>query len=223
MTDWWDDPEVAKTAHAVAKRFRGYTEAEDIKSELVVWCLGNESTAERVWAGPLWFRQRRLWTIAQRFARKEKARALGYEIEDEFFYSPSVVRHLLPDAFDVAATPPAQGIASIKVGNGGGNQSRGFEWETIISDVRRALKLLSKDDHDLIYALYSGRGCTLTAYCGKKEWDYRKGVRAERRAMRRLIDLLGGTSPWVEDITEPPREGPSEARRDEKTPEAIHG
>src|SRR2546430_14832934 len=130
MIEWWNDPDVCKVASTVAARFRGYTDVEDIKSELVVWCLENTSTANLVWAGPWWFKQRRLWTIAQRYARREKATAVGHEIEDEFFYSPFLVRHMLADAFDADATPPTKGIVEVKPR--GGN-SVGAEWETMIA------------------------------------------------------------------------------------------
>lgn len=220
--NWWDDPDVAQTATAIAKRFRGYVEAEDVKSVLVLWCLENESTAEKVWAGPRWFKQRRLWTIAQRFARKEKAQAVGHEIEDEFFYSPAVVKHLLPDVFDDTATKPENGIASTPA-KSSLNSGHNSEWETLVADVRRAIQLMSNADIDLLWHLYSANGMALTAYAEYMGHDYRWGIRAERRAMRRLLDLLGGTTPWAEDITQEPQKPASDQRRDEKTPEAIVG
>lgn len=218
---WWDDPDVCSTASAVAKRFRGYVDADDIKSVLVLWCLENESTALKVWEGPWWFKQRRLWTIAQRFARHEKAIAVGHEIEDEFFYSASLVKHLLPDAFDNEALPPRNGISDVKVKST--NVSRGGEWETMIADVRRALELLPDKDFDILFALYGGHRTTLTAYCEVHGWDYRKGIKAERGAARRLVDLLGGVTPWAEDTNTVPPETPPEPRRDTNKVGSIHG
>ncbi len=209
--NWWDDPDIARVAGAVAKRFRGYIEVEDLKGELVLWCLEHPGAAEKLWSEdtPWWFRNRRLWSVAQRYARQQKAIMVGHEVEDEFFYSPALVKTLLPDAFEHDSTPPSNGISEVKVKHSGGP---GMEWETLMADVRRALELLSERDFELLWSVYGTPNGSLNAYAGVKGWDWRRAVREERRALRRLVDLLGGTSPWVEDLTEEPRKGPSEPR-----------
>lgn len=194
---WWSDLDLLGVAEKLAKKYKGYVEFEDIKQELTLWCLEDEHRAMKLFADttPWWFRNRRLWTIGERYARKVKAQAVGYEIEDEFFYSPEVLKRLLPDVFDKEAVPPQGEKNEIKPG-----LKLSMEWETMMADVRRGLELMSHSDFELLWACHSEHGATLEGYRVTKGWDHKTALKRQRKALRRLSDLLGGQIPWAEDV-----------------------
>jgi hypothetical protein len=201
--EWWVDLDLLKISSNLAKKYKGYVEYDDFKQELTGWCLEDEKRAARLWAAPWWFRNRRLWTIGERYARKVKAQALGYEIEDEFFYSPEVLKRLLPDVFDHDSEAPVKGTEEVK-----GKAELTMEWETMIADVRRALELIGNADFELLWAVHGEQGATLNGHAEVKGWDGLTAWRRYRKALRRLSDLLGGQIPWAEDVTKDYQEGP---------------
>lgn len=192
---YWTDEDLLKVSSGLAKKYKGHVEFEDLKQELTLWCLEDPSRAEKLWRAPFWFRNRRLWTIGERYARAQKARAVGYEIDDEFYYSPELVRGLLPDALDPGASRPV-GAMDEKVTTSSG---AGMEWASMVADVRRALELASKPDHELLASVYGPWRLDINTYADNKGWDYKTAWSRHRRAVRRLVDLLGGTIPWVVD------------------------
>lgn len=193
---YWTDEDLLKVCSGLSKKYKGYVDFEDLKQELVLWCLEDLNRARKLWLAPGWFRNRRLWTVGERYARAQKARTVGYEIDDEFYYSPELVRGLLPDALDPGASRPVSGIDEPKVSGGGGT---GNEWATMVADVRRALGLASKPDLELLTAVYGPNRVDVNTYADSRGWDYKLGWSRHRRAIRRLVDLLGGTIPWVVD------------------------
>jgi hypothetical protein len=195
--NWWEDADLLRTASGIAKRFRGYVEFDDVVSELVVWCLEDVDRAKRLFDAPVWFKCRRLWTIGQRYARREKSSAVGYELVDEVFYSHAIVRRILPDAFDMSATRPAGTLDQPKVRRG---ESVYGEWETAVADVRRGLELLSWIDYTVLEALYGVAAVSVELWAEEAGWTLRTAYRARRRAVDRLVELLGGTNPWGVDV-----------------------
>ena len=196
ILSYWSDEDLLKVCSGLSKKYRGYVDFDDIKQELVLWCLEDMNRARKLWLAPFWFRNRRLWTVGERYARAQKARMVGYEIDDEFFYSPELVRGLLPDALDPGASRPVSATDEPKVKTDG---ATGNEWATMVADVRRALDLASKPDLDLLTALYGPWRLDINSYADMKRWDYKTAWSRHRRALRRLVDLLGGTIPWVAD------------------------
>src|SRR6266480_3745572 len=110
------DPGVAdcvdEAARTIAKsrRWRRWVEYDDVMMEMWVWVYGHPAKTNALVTGDRWWLVRRLRTVGERFARREKAARTGYLPGDEYFYSPAQVRALLPDAMDTSCTPP-QGAA----------------------------------------------------------------------------------------------------------------
>ena len=95
---------VPAVANSIARRFKGWVERDDVKQELYLWVLGrqsqyldqlNEENKEKreYNVSRLAFQMRR---IAEKYARREKARKAGYQTTDEAFYDTATIAQLMP-------------------------------------------------------------------------------------------------------------------------------
>lgn len=100
-----------------------------------------------------------LRNVCKQYAREEKAAILGYEPEDEAFYSLGVLagdqqsNHggLLHYIYDRQAwlTPPQKEDT-----RNPGDPAEGMTWQAMLADVSRAVDLLDADDQALIKARF---------------------------------------------------------------------
>lgn len=148
MMDVTADSRVAKavtTAAGVAYRWQRWVGADDLRQELWLWVCSHPdmalALAEKGWL------TRRLRTVGERYARRQKAAKLGYSPQDEVFYSVSRIRRMLPEALDPEATPPVETYRE--------NGLYG-EWVTALADVRRALQLVKEQHRRALLAWYRG-------------------------------------------------------------------
>ena len=128
-------------------------------------------------------------------ARAEKARILGYHIDDEVFYTPKVIAVLLPTALDLEdALAPTFDPTVEHTGSGGGGHYG--DLATSLIDVRSA------------WANTAFRGSEMqlikARYVDDLEWDHiaaSYGMTLEAvqleviRGLRRLMNTLGGKNP----------------------------
>lgn len=78
---------------------------------------------------------------------------LGYDPDDQFFYTPGLVRELLPMAL-TGPVPPARGLA--EQSSTPGDPATGGNLQAMILDVRRALALRPGTKGAAIAALRHG-------------------------------------------------------------------
>ncbi len=95
---------VPAVANSIARRFKGWVERDDLKQELYLWAIGrqgqyldqlNEENKEKREHSErrIAFQMRR---IAEKYARREKARKAGYKVGDEAFYDTTLIAQLIP-------------------------------------------------------------------------------------------------------------------------------
>jgi len=133
-------------------------------------------------------RQKCLTVVAQ-----ERKRRSGLGSGDIFYYTPQMVRELIPDIFDVDDW-------TITVNNNGelkgkSSPSEGGNKLAMIVDVRGAFYNLGVDDRDVIVSLYRD-GLQYQQIADKLEVSERTVRRKEERIMEKIVERLGGESPY---------------------------
>ena len=197
---------VPPMAASIARRFRAFVEADDVQQECYKWAVGrsayiNEQLDEN---HPEYKHniQRVAWQMrraAERYARREKAIKSGYQPADEAYYESATLGQLLPfviaSVIDGTVLEQAQEMIIDSQPKGSSSPAEGGNLLATLFDIKKCyLKLEEQDRTILIYRYHENLklaqigeilGCHYTT--------------ADRRctsALRRLIQLLGGETPW---------------------------
>lgn len=169
--------------------------AEDIRQELWVWFLEHPNKV-KVWElldgkQSTKLIARSLRNAAKDFCQKEKANAVGYRVEDNYYYDREIVERLLPAVLrgdTVAPSLTDLGFTSNKqVAAEGGN------WFAMMADIEVALDKLPEEQQSIIYLRFDGSDLTGLA----KELEISQDAARMRvnRAMNNLLNHLGGQRP----------------------------
>lgn len=201
-------PDLIKgAAHSVARRYRHYTTAADLSQDLYVFALGrseqlNDELTQAESNGKeeyKWVQRKvaaRLRRAAERSARKEKAARSGYLAADEYFYDTTQIAQLLPAAlqFDIEGALLVEhieeGPKAPKAPAEGGNLL------AMVIDIRGAYDRLELDDQQLLEQRYGASPMLLKDIAEAWKVSDSQIDRRIQSALRRLIDNLGGESPY---------------------------
>ena len=199
---------VRASAYAIHRRFSGYVDLEDLVQELQIYVLQRPqlltdletaytvSKDETKWvARKLMARFRR---HIEKISRREKAAKLGYQMGDEFFYDTALIATLLP----VALQFETQGAVLVNQIDDGTPRkppvpSEGGNVLGMVIDVRAAYELITDDEQLLLEQRYGKDPLILSDIA--IAWNVSDST-IDRRiqvALRKIIDNLGGPSPWV--------------------------
>lgn len=186
----------ATNAHSAQ---RSFLPMQDCVQEAILWALEHPKKIE------MWREKGKYGENLLRFSAKQavlsrigKERRRVYQLEknEVSYYTPAMVRELLPDIFDYDDwTSSGQSEMTDKIAN----TSRPSEGNTrlaVMSDISYAFYSLSSEDQALLKELHADGGITqqvLAATLGVAE---KTVARREQRALQRMVDKLGGELPW---------------------------
>lgn len=195
------EPFILQAGNAIARRFQGFVEADDVAQECRIWCwrrhdkitqwLDVDQTDKKAVKDGVNQLAKTLYRMGDRYARKMRADVLGYRIEDEWFANTGVIVELLPtiieggyDGFEVA---PKDGHGRAK-----GDPAEGNGRLAMYADIKAAW-----DAHPspLLERLY----CTpATREQLADEWNVSLPTlrTRERAALKKLVMFLGGENPY---------------------------
>lgn len=197
--------EVTEIATTVAKqihpRYAVYFDIHDIKQELLLWSLKREDKIEQ-WLShdqELQDRKAGIRQLAKTFQREadkicrsEKAKKIGYETRDEFFYSTGLLEELIAN---LDALEQQQGGQNARVSGGGSDPATGNNFAASLADVRKALEKLDPNDRLMLEMRYQ-EGLTFAQIAGELELSDSTVHRRVNGALKRMVKLLGGDNPW---------------------------
>lgn len=199
---------VPAVANSIARRFKGWVERDDVKQELYLWVLGrqsqyldqlNEENKEKreYNVSRLAFQMRR---IAEKYARREKARKAGYQTTDEAFYDTATIAQLMPhilaSVIEGTVLEQAQELINDGQPRKQSTPAEGGNLLAILIDIKRAYLKLQADDKVLLRMRYYDNA-TLQEIAQFLECAVSTADRRCTSALRRLQDLLGGDTPWA--------------------------
>ena len=198
---------VPSVVKVVAKRFRGYVEESDLRQECYLFAAGKNNQFKDLLNEPdLEVRkqnERKVgWQIkraAERYARKEKASKLGYQVNDEAFYKGATISQLLPSIIGSVLTgkPLEQGQQLVDDGQPKkpSAPAESGNFLAVLIDIKRAYLLLSLEEKDLLERRYYHEH-TLQQIAQYLECATSTADRRVEHAFNKLIEHLGGISPW---------------------------
>jgi hypothetical protein len=132
----------------------------------------------------------------ERYARKEKARALGYELGDEYFYRIEMIENLIKvlgseDAHltNQVLDPDVHGIKAKKQASEGNNLL------AMLADVDRAMKKLDPRTQGILNSRFA-HDQPLTEIATAWDISPQRVEQISARGIRDMSELLGGGTPY---------------------------
>ena len=197
-------PSVANTIH---RRYKAYVEKDDIKQELMAWSMTRAEDHTVDLMEPIEDRrkhneQRIAWQmrrVAERYARKEKAAKSGYQTNDEAYYESATLGQLLPfviaSVIDGTVLEQAQEMIRDGQPKGSSSPAEGGNLLATLIDIKRGYLKLEAEEQTLL-RLRHHESATLQQIAAVMECAVSTADRRCNNAMRKLIEQLGGQSPW---------------------------
>lgn len=195
--------EIASTvSRQIHKRYAVYFDASDVTQELLMWAMKRPHKIQE-WLNPdqepadrkSGIRQlaKAMQREADKYCRSRKARAIGYETRDEYFYSTGVLEELIAHMDEV---DEQQASTQVRVSGGGSDPATGGNFLVSIIDVRSAMEKLEPNDQLMLEMRYQ-ENLTLgqiAEIVGLSDTTVHRRIQA---ALKRMVKELGGENPWV--------------------------
>jgi hypothetical protein len=126
---------IYSAAYGVHRRYHHWVDTEDLRQQMWLWVSSQRAAKlDELTPGTL---TRRLWDVGLDYARNEKAIRSGYSSEDEYFYSTSTIRDLLPWVID-PELPVFRGVDDRQVTSAvRAAAGPSMELETMVIDLRK--------------------------------------------------------------------------------------
>jgi RNA polymerase sigma factor (sigma-70 family) len=194
----------ASIAWTISKRYHRFVELDDVKQAMneYAWkrkdkvaeylIRDNEDERRMGYKAFSTFIRR----AGERYARKEKARALGYELGDEYFYRLAMIETLIKvlgseDAHlsNQVMDPDIHGVKAKRQASEGNNLL------AMLADVDKAMKKLDKRTSAILNSKYSSDAPLAEI---AKHWDI-SPQRVEQiinKGLRDITEYLGGATPY---------------------------
>jgi DNA-directed RNA polymerase specialized sigma24 family protein len=194
---------VGMIAYEFSRKFH-MCDADDIRQELWIWFLEHPNKV-KLWE-TLEGKQstkliaRSLRNAAKDYCQREKARAVGYKVEDNYYYDREVVELLLPAVLVGDMTAPS--MADLGFNNSKKVASEGGNWFAMMGDIERGLRKLTQEQLSIIYLRF-GEGCDNVSLATELAITEDAARMRVNRAVNNLLNYLGGSRPRRErDYTE---------------------
>jgi DNA-directed RNA polymerase specialized sigma24 family protein len=198
---------VPSVAGTIYRRYKNYVERDDIKQECMAWAMTrnayiteqlSEENEERRKHNEqrIAYQMRR---VAERYARKEKASRSGYQTTDEAYYESVSIGRLLPfviaSVIDGTVLEQVQQMVQDGQPKGKSSPAEGGNLLATLIDIKRGYLKLDEDEQKLL-RLRHHENATLQQIAAVMECAVSTADRRCDNAMRKLIEQLGGPSPW---------------------------
>jgi hypothetical protein len=194
------NPLVQQLAAEYAKRYT-MLERDDIGQELWVWFVSHPrkykewSALEQKDRDKLIAKSLR--NAALKFCEYQKARKIGYDVSDLYYYDVSVVEAFLPSIIGETYEIPTK-IQDLNAKFGSGAASDGNNWLSLRSDIASAFYKLSEQKQNILRLRFSVDSPDWTMLSKEME-STPDGARMKvQRALNSLVKHLGGWKPYHE-------------------------
>jgi RNA polymerase sigma factor (sigma-70 family) len=198
---------VPSVTYVIVRKFKGWVDTEDIRQELYLWAIGrgqqftdllNEPNFEKREQNErrIAYQMRR---VAERYARREKARKAGYKVGDEAFYDTTLIAQLIPFVIASIVNGTVLEQAQEMINDGTPRRqstpAEGGNLLAILIDIKKAYLKLDQEDKTILQMRYHD-GFTLNQVAQYLECATSTADRRSTSALRRLQNKLGGETPW---------------------------
>lgn len=197
-------PSVAKS---ITNRYGKWVDRDDVYQECVLWAVRRSEWVNDQLNEPDTEKRRHneaklAWQMkrhVEKYARKEKATRSGYQPGDEAFYQSATLAKLLPfviaSVLDGTVLEPAQEMVLDGQPKGSSSPAEGGALLATLMDIKRQFIKLEAEDRHILTMRYHEQ-MTLAQIGAVLECHATTADRRCEHALRALIDLLGGRSPY---------------------------
>jgi len=201
---------VSYISNEYAKRYR-MLDADDIKQELWVWFMThvnklndwetNHSEKDRNK-----LINRSLRNAAQKYCTKEKAKVIGYEIQDLFYYEPQIIEEFLPYILTDSYFIPL-GVNDVNYKPDRNVVSEGNTWLAVRADISQAFEVIPERHQNVLRLRFGSLSTSLEDVGNELNISADAARKRVDRAMKALIEELGGPRPFVDNDYRKPDSG----------------
>ena len=192
----------AQVARQIHNRYAVYFDVADLRQELMIWAMTHKSkvnewlsTDQEVKDRKAGIRQlaKSMQREADRYCRTAKAKASGYELRDEYYYTTGLIEELIAN-FDAVLEPSHNSQA--RVSGGGSDPATGNNFLVSIIDVKAALEKLEPVDRLMLEMRFQEQQ-TLDQIADTLGVSGTTVFRRINKALKRMVDDLGGDNPFA--------------------------
>ena len=190
---------VAVATSALARTHYHYMPREDIQSEIYAFAWKNRASFERYLMEE--DDEKRSWNhmvsslkrAGEREARRQRAIALGYDHQDEYFYDRDLITDLIFSVGNEGSQPMM--ADELEDRRSTTPMAERGNWFAMLTDVRRCLDGLDAKDRAILLMRFADE---LSAADVGRQFDISRQAVDDRveRSLTKMLDCLGGPSPW---------------------------
>ena len=190
---------VSSIAYEYSRKFR-MVEANDLRQELWIWFLTHPRKVTH-WESHHDSKQclkliaRSLRNAAKDYCQKEKAKSVGYRVEDLYYYDRELIEALLPAVLTGDRNVPK--LSDLGYTNTKKVASEGNNWLAMCADIQKVLSKLHKEQQVVLYMRY-GNGLELGAIASELSLSQDAVRMRINRALSNILTKLGGNYPRKE-------------------------
>jgi hypothetical protein len=141
-----------------------------------------------------------LRNAALKYCEKEKAKTIGYEFIDLYYYDASVIEAFLPSIISESYEIPTK-IKDLNFKPSKGETTDGNNWLVLRSDIATGFYRLSEAKQNILRVRFTTESCEWSEI-GKELDTTPDGARMKvQRAIASLIRNLGGWKPQIDEDT----------------------
>lgn len=195
-----DMPAQAATYGRYFRRRFPMVDAQDVSQEIMIWVFTHEEKVGEYQDGTERGKGKLLKSMYHaglKYCQEEKARVLGYKVEDNYYYELGLIRDTLSRIWDEEAwTNPPQPVEQAKVKHR--SVSEGNNYVATLADVSRVVSTLPQADQ-LVLKWFFNDGYTADEI--SQHLDITRAATESRihRLVKKLQRLLGGERPQLVD------------------------
>jgi len=132
------------------------------------------------------------------FCEKEKARIVGYEFLDLYYYDSTVIEAFLPSIISESYEIPSK-IKDLNFKFGKGETTDGNNWLVLRSDIASAYYQLPEAKQKILKVRFSMENCEWDVIAAKLDSTPEGARKKVQRTITSLIRKLGGYRPSMEE------------------------
>lgn len=201
---WEEYKDVVKALGAEYQRKYPMTEQEDIQQILWLWFAGHPNKYTEWSKLPQKDKDKliakSLRNAAIKYCEKEKAKKVGYEILDLYYYDPSVIEAFLPSIINESYVMP-DSIKDLNYKFAKGEATDTNNWLVLRSDIASAYYRLSEAKQNILRIKFTALNTEWSALAEELKTTEDGARMKVQRAISSLIRNLGGFRPYVDTDT----------------------
>ena len=201
---------VSYIANDYSKRYK-MLDIDDIKQELWVWFIThtnklNEWETNHSEKDKNKLINRSLRNAAQKYCTREKAKVVGYEVQDLFYYEPQIIEEFLPYILTDSYFIPL-GINDVNYKPDRNVVAEGNTWLAVRADISQAYEAIPERHQNVLRLRFGSLSTSLEDVGNELKISADAARKRVDRAMKALIDELGGPRPFVDNDYRKPDSG----------------